>query len=321
MTPRREQGSGSLVERPRGSGKWRLIVRDGVDEATGRPRRRSFTFHARGLDAARRRARELIVATDLAPAIAGVSVADVVTEYLSHLEARGGAPRTLAEHQRILSSTIAPAIGKVALEDLTPRHLDHLYRSLSQRGLSPASVRRYHALLSASLNQAVRWGWLMANPCLRATLPRERPRELSVPSPEDVSRVLQGCAEGVGSIAPHPLLGMLVRLAVVTGARRGELCALTWPDVDEERIRIGASVFTIKGELGIKEPKSGRSREVRISTSTSEDVEEWRAQRHKAALDAGVEVLEDGYVLSPELDGSAPWNPDTAGAAMRRLCD
>jgi integrase len=57
-------------------------------------------------------------------------------------------------------------------------------------------------------------------------------------------------------------------VAVATGARRGEVCALRWCDVDlDERIvRIGRSVSaTASAGLIIKSTKTGRSRVVSLT--------------------------------------------------------
>ena len=41
--------------------------------------------------------------------------------------------------------------------------IDDLYIRLNHRGLSPATIQRYHALLDAAFQQAMAWGWLPTN--------------------------------------------------------------------------------------------------------------------------------------------------------------
>lgn len=55
---------------------------------------------------------------------------------------------------------------------------------------------------------------------------RRPPRHDQPPDPDDVVRLLEAAAEH------DPDIGMLLLVGAVTGARRGELCALRWSDVD-----------------------------------------------------------------------------------------
>jgi hypothetical protein len=83
----------------------------------------------------------------------------LLTRWLDHIEARGRAPKTLLENRR-MAAAITVELGTKDLRKLEGRDLDAFYYRLRRRGLSATSVRRYHAVLSASLNQAVRWGLL-----------------------------------------------------------------------------------------------------------------------------------------------------------------
>ena len=58
---------------------------------------------------------------------------------------------------------------------------------------------------------------------------------------------------------------MLLSLAVLTGARRGELCALRWSDVDGNSIRFRRSLYRAGIERGEKSTKSGRERRVNLA--------------------------------------------------------
>ncbi|HXZ62615.1 MAG TPA: hypothetical protein VEG62_07730, partial [Acidimicrobiales bacterium] len=87
------------------------------------------------------------------------TLAGLLERWLAHIEVRGRAPKTLLENRR-LATEIVEELGDKELRRLRGRDLDTLYDRLGARGLSPTSVRRYHAVLSASLNQAVKWGRL-----------------------------------------------------------------------------------------------------------------------------------------------------------------
>lgn len=82
-------------------------------------------------------------------------------------------------------------------------------------------MRQIHSVLSGALGRAVRWGWLGVNPADHATPP-------ALPTPNPEPPTAEQAARIVTEAWRDPDWGMLVWLALVTGARRGELCALTW---------------------------------------------------------------------------------------------
>lgn len=95
------------------------------------------------------------------------------------------------------------------------------------RRKSPATVNRYRQALSSVLSWAVEQSWITANAALgirRLREPRGRVRWLS---DDERKALLEACDK-----SEWPDLGLLVRLALSTGARRGELLNLRWTDID-----------------------------------------------------------------------------------------
>ena len=139
-------------------------------------------------------------------------------------------------------TVIYPEFGDLPITQLTPRMLDEWYRKLAtgegrDRKLKATSIRRHHAILSSSLSQAVRWGWIERNPAERSQPPSMERVELQVPTPDEVRRLLAAAQ------ARGPNWGMLLSLAVLTGGRRGELCGLRWIDVEGDTLRFRRSLY------------------------------------------------------------------------------
>ena len=88
-------------------------------------------------------------------------------------------------------------------------------------------MRRQHTLIHPALERAVKWGLITANPADRATPPALVRHDVTAPSVADVQRLIAG-AEAEGD----EVLATAIALGAVTGARRGELSALRWSDVD-----------------------------------------------------------------------------------------
>lgn len=104
----------------------------------------------------------------------------------------------------------------------------------------------------------------------------------------------------------------MLMLGVLTGTRRGELCALRWSDVDVERgeLDVSKSVVVSVGGLAEKSTKTDRFRRVALDEvgvlllgTHRENVVRW-------AQAADATVLTDAYVLSPSFDGSRPVRPE-----------
>jgi integrase len=135
-------------------------------------------------------------------------------------------PSTAAAYEVLVRLHILPAIGAVAVRDLRTVELDALYGRLRAKGLAPASVIKVHSIIRRALSQAVRWGWVQANPADHARRPRQVKADLHPPDAHQVRALL------AKAIEDRPMLAVLLELAAATGARRGELCALRWSDVD-----------------------------------------------------------------------------------------
>jgi integrase len=171
------------------------------------------------------------------------TVSDLIDRWLDLITPERS-PTTARGYRWIADSYIVPTLGKVPLSRLKPAQLDSFYGHLRDKGgakgqpLAAASVRQVHAILRTALNQAVKWGWLASNPALQATPPRLRRTEIVPPEPKDVLRLI------TEADSDDPDLAAFLRTSVTTGARRGELCALRWNNVD-----LGGKTLTIAHNL------------------------------------------------------------------------
>ena len=124
--------------------------------------------------------------------------------------------------------------GHIKLAKLDAEALDQAYGDWLSEGLSPATVHKYHSILSAACRQAVKWGWMDSAPTARATPPAPERKEMLVPTPERLTKLLKAAddedpvtatARGVGGINRGPRRRAL-RAAVVRrrpeGRKRSE---------------------------------------------------------------------------------------------------
>ncbi len=207
------------------------------------------------------------------------------------------------------SKYIIPSIGRLPLEKLDTRVIGQFYAYLiEEHGLSPATVRRAHALIRGSLRSAVRWGWISRNPAVDAVLPRMEKTETVMPSTEQVVAAI------IEADNLDAEFGVFVRLAAATGARRGELCGLRWSSVDLAKsvVRIEANVIPVPGGTLLKDTKNHAKRDVPLDEHTLDVMRDHHDEMIARALACGAVLGPGAFVFSFAHDGSEPWHPDTA---------
>ena len=315
MASRRTYGTGSLVERPTGSGRWMFRYIEGEDPVTGKVLRRSITIEAKSKTAAQSIARKVLAELGAKSVETTKTINYLLSEWMSFQSSRNRSPTTLSGYQSLIDHHISPAIGVVKISDLTAHHLDSLYVKCSQEGRGPRTVRNIHRVISAALNQGVRWGWLQNSPAFKATLPEAAPLKIDAPSPEQARQLIAACQ------AKSELLGAFVFLAAVTGCRRGEVAALRWSSLQNGLFIVSESAYSVKGDTGIKTTKSGRERAVHLDQTVLDWLSFWRSRCEDTAKEWGVELAPNGFILSSLPDGSKFVNLDTMSRDVRKVAN
>ena len=296
--------------------RWQVRVSLGRDPTTGRYR--YIAREVRGTKrTAQRAAAELVneVEHGLHGHRGPHTLAELIERWMTHIDALGRSPSTLARYRSAINKDILPQLGTTRIDRLTGADIDAFYARLKKRGLGPLSIRKCHAILSASLNQAVKWDWLDRNPCVRATPPPVRSREIIPPTPDEL-RLLLDEAERA-----NPDLATLIYVAVTTGSRRGELCGLRWGDVDLERatVLVARSISDAAGKVEVKDTKTHAVRRLALDPSTVAVLRAHRARMVERATAAGVYLGPTAYVWSQDLAGEKPWRPDRVTGAFKVL--
>lgn len=253
-----------------------------------------------------------------------VTVSSLLDQWFEHLEAIGRSPTTLRKYRSIADTVLRPELGHVKLNKLTARQLDALYAKLTAKGNKPTTVRRVHALLSAALHQAERWDLVARSVARRATPPPIHAEQAESPSPDEV-RALVAAAEELN----EPGLATLLLLAALTGARRGELCALRWIDIDWDQgvVRIGRSVYETEGGGWDEKPtKTHQVRRIGLDALGLAALRRHRATCEALAQSLDLNIPPDAFMFSRSPQGTEPIRPDlvskfTVRAAKRARVD
>jgi integrase len=296
---RQAYGSGSMSEREPGVWRLRVVIDGKQRQETLRGTEAAARKHLRSMDPGEQ-------PFDDSPTADGHAFGELLTKWLVHIEARGRAPKTIDENRREIEARIRPALGGVAVADLTAEDLDGAYTTWLAEGLSPSSVHRHAAVISAALTQGVKWGWLDTSPAAKASPPSAAVgRKIVTPTVEQVAKLIRTAQ------SDDPVMAAAVALAFVTGARRGELAALRWSHIDLEAgtVRIERSLTQVGDNLTEKGTKTGRDRRVAIDVRTVGLLEHHSAWQADLSRRAESPLVVDPYVLSDNANGARPMMP------------
>ena len=256
----------------------------------------------------------------------GITFGALLEEWLRFGERGGWASKTIAENRRKVEKVIAPMLGSIRLDQLDAHRLDTFYQELfaglDREGLSgaplaPRTVLGYHRLISAALRQGRKWGKVEKNVAEDATPPKVIPKKWAIPTPAQVAELIAK-AERSDRL---PEFSTFLRLAAHTGARRGELCALTWGDVDlvTGTLTIRHAIGTFSGGTELKDPKTHAIREVTLGRQMVEELIGRLDRAGEMAARFGCTIGPESFVFSLDPNGSTYLRPDTVTQAFVRL--
>jgi integrase len=238
----------------------------------------------------------------------GYTVTKLLDRYLAHCEQKDLSPTTVREYRRIATKVIGPRLGKARVADLDQDHLDALYAELKAKGLKSTSIRRVHALMSASLRFGQKKKVVKYNVAAMASPPLVRTAEVEAPSVDEVRRIITA-AEDKGD----EVLAAIVAVAALTGARRGELCALRWSDIDSatHTLTIAQSVYrTANGDWLLKSPKTHQKRRLSLDEVSLGALRRRRDAAEALAAQLELELPPDAFVFTESPQGLEPIIPD-----------
>ncbi len=209
--------------------------------------------------------------------------ADYFKQYLGMRKPRL-APTTYTSYQDIMVRYLYPTFGEKELDEITPLDVELFLGGLLEAGLAPGTVKRIYSVFRSSMTKASKLGLIRANPTggdKIDPLPRGR-REIEVYTAADVQRILKALQ---GEEIRWRCYG---RVALDSGARRGELVGLQWRDLDGCICHIRRAAYKLpKQPAATKPPKSGKARSVHLTQETAVLLAQLRREQRKSCLKAG----------------------------------
>lgn len=201
-----------------------------------------------------------------------LTLKELLERFVADREGLGRAEKTVTEYRRLSRLYIEPHLGSLVIGKLRPVHVSEWIGELlrqggaivdnakSGRALGPRTVHHCYALLNTALRWAVRMELAGRNVCdavTPPTIPKSHAKSLEE---AEIKRLL-GVARG-------SRWENFITIALTIGARRAELLALDWDDVDLEAgsVTISKAMCQLTGrEPFAKATKTGTARTVPLS--------------------------------------------------------
>lgn len=254
----------TLLERTPGSWRIRIETRD----EDGRRRFATETVRGTRLQAEGRRL-ELLQAHSRGDLVTVTD--DTVEAHWTRWQTRRVAMREItegtAQGQGIIIKPFLAIYGDRLLRSITAADVEAFYLARI-RDVSAGTMIITHHHIKAMFNQALEAGVLPRNPMKTVQVPRGESEPRKPLERRHIKALLAHAAD-------KPFLSRMVRLALHTGLRRGEMAALRWSDVDLEAglLHVSRTIVKVGGIEHEKAPKTRRSvRSIRLPRSLVQDL-------------------------------------------------
>ncbi|EJQ43548.1 hypothetical protein IEQ_04876 [Bacillus cereus BAG6X1-2] len=264
--------------------KWRIRIELGED-AQGKRKYQTKTLKAKTKREALEEGRiyyEKFIKGEYVNA--DLTFGEFVEEWREKYAERHLSPITLQNHNSMLRKHILPVFGHKKIKDINIKQSIDFIQHLEEKQLLPTSIEYIKNLLKSIFNVAIKWQIADHNPINNVTVSKGAKKEVEVFSEEEIRKLLEGLEQEPARTQA------LIKLALSTGMRKGELLGLQWEDVDfaAGTINITKSLKYVHGTGFILDStKTKKSRVITIDSNTSTMLKEYKRIHLKQRLVLG----------------------------------
>ena len=160
--------------------------------------------------------------------------------------------------QGIISNYISPRWGGVPLADIRYMDVSQWVKELTDKGLSPRTVKKIVQTLSAALREAVKDRRIHSNPCEGVRMPKAADPEKIFLTAKQVDALADNTHDDRQRVIVYTLAYL--------GLRWGELAGVRVQDFDckKRRLTIRETLVEVNGKASIGATKTGEARTVAV---------------------------------------------------------
>ncbi len=226
--------------------------------------------------------------------------------------------KTVDEYKKLLV-LIRDELGFYKLTELRSIHLLEFYNKLRsrQKKLSESTILHYYTLINRILNIGVRWDFINKNVNSQIDRPKPMKQQATYYDKNEVNQLLQ-CLQNESL-----KYQVVIKLAIDSGCRRGELTGLEWSDVDFNNYTININKTTQFTSVGVIEkscPKNSSS--IRIVSIMPETIDLLRKYKHEQEIlkqKLGNKWINSNKVLINNYGDKM--HPDTPSKILKKIID
>jgi len=146
---------------------------------------------------------------------------------------------------------IKPALGNKEPKEIVPLDIQRIELKLKKNGKRPGSIRNVIELVRRLINYGVKMR-VCKGTDFNIELPKANTEKMEDLSPEELASLLTAIEQD-----DHVLAGSMMRLALYSGMRRGEMFKLKWSDINFD-----------KGLIMLKDPKGGKDQTIPLNDAS-----------------------------------------------------
>ena len=226
-------------------------------------------------------------------------------------------PGTLESYRNYIENYIKPQLGGKQVSLITTQDVQRMYRRLKNGGrvredaerskrLSDSTVRHIHTMLHGAMKAAVQAHIIPKNPTENATVPKSNYKPMQVLNEQELDTFLQ-------AVQKDDIWRDFFYTELMTGLRRGEICALMWRDFDAKAGTLGISRTLHSKGQGVYALGDTKTSQGNRTIILPESVAALLRARKKASISQWIFP----QPASPEL----PMNPGTAYRRLKTLLE
>lgn len=165
---------------------------------------------------------------------------------------------TYIKYRKICDKYIIPIIGNIKLSELKVIHIEKLIREFRKCGLNPTSTQNYYGVIRAALNKAIKLQLLNDNPCKFIDTPKRNKFKANVLTVQEFCLIYDKLN---AELYEDYIFKLALDIALETGLRRGEMCGLTWDNIDfnNKCIHINQALIRIDNAYTVSKLKTESS--------------------------------------------------------------
>lgn len=185
-----------------------------------------------------------------------------------------------------LNKYILNEIGQIKINRIKRLHIQEFANKLvKEYNLSSKTTKNYINLISSILNKGIEWGYLENNVADKVSVPKnleKQKKKVILYSYDELDAFTKALNK-----LENKELQLAIYTSLNTGARRGEVLALTYNDINFNRcsIDLNKSKITIKGGTQLKDIKTGKNRQFYVSQNYIDMVKSYYKYKGKPSKD------------------------------------